>query len=143
MELPPSHNCSFSTEQMENQLDSLPEISNGTWSIFQKIGMHFVHLNINSLLSKKDEICYIAKPTNATGIGLNKTKLENAVLSSELEIERYDLVKFNRFGREQGVACFVKTSTYNQKPNFCINRESIFIEIFLPKSKPVLIGILY
>ena len=108
MELPPSHNCSFSTEQMENQLDSLPEIINGTWSIFQKIGMHFVHLNINSLLSKKDEIRYIAKPTNATVIGLNKTKLNNAVLSSELGIEGYDLVKFNRFGRGQGVACFVK-----------------------------------
>ena len=35
--------------------------------------MHLVHLDINSLLSKKDEICYIAKPTNATVIGFNKT----------------------------------------------------------------------
>ena len=31
--------------------------------------------------------------------------------------------------------------SYNQKPNFCINTESIFIEIFLPKSKSVLIYI--
>ena len=37
----------------------------------------------------------------------------------------------------------LKTISYNQKPNFCINAESIFIEIFVPKLKSVLIGILY
>ena len=46
--------------------------------------------------------------------------------------------------KRRNVACFAKNSiSYNWKPNFCINTESIFIEIFLPKSKPVLIGILY
>ena len=38
---------------------------------------------------------------------------------------------------------FQNSILYNGKPNFCINTESIFIEIFLHKSKPVLIGILY
>ena len=39
---------------------------------------------------------------------------------------------------------FFKSSvSYNRKPSVCINTESIFIEIILPKSKPVLIGILY
>ena len=66
------------------------------------------------------------------------------VLSSELEIEGYDLVRSDRSRRGGGVACFVKNFiSYNRKPNFCINTESIFIEIFLTKSKPVLIGILY
>ena len=65
-------------------------------------------------------------------------------MSSELEIEGYDLVRSGRSRRGGGVACFVKNSiSYNWKPNFCINTESIFIEIFLPKSKAVLIGILY
>ena len=65
-------------------------------------------------------------------------------MSSELEIEGYDLVRSDRSRRGGGVACFVKNSiSYNRKPNFCINTESIFIEIFLPKSKPALIGILY
>ena len=36
---------------------------------------HFIHLNINSLLSKIDEIRCIAKLTNATVIGLSKTKV--------------------------------------------------------------------
>ena len=106
--------------------------------------MHFIHLNINSLLPKIDEIRYVAKLTNATVIGLSETKLDNTVLSSELEIEGYDLVRSDRSRRGGGVACFVKNSiSYNRKPNFCTNTESIFIEIFLPRSKPVLIGILY
>ena len=105
--------------------------------------MHFIHLNINSLLPKIDEIHYVAKLTNATVIELSETKLDNTVLSCEYEIEGYDLVRSDR-SRRGGVACFVKNSiSYNRKPNFCINTESIFIEIFLPRSKPILIGILY
>ena len=55
--------------------------------------MHFIHLNINNFLPRIDEIRYIAKLTNATVIGLSETKLDNAVLSSQLEIEGYDLVR--------------------------------------------------
>ena len=106
--------------------------------------MHFIHLNINSILPKIDEIRYIAKLTNATVIGLSETKLDNVVLSSELEIEGYDLLRSDQSRKGGGAACFVKNSiSYDRKPNFCINIESIFIEIFLPKPKLVLIGILY
>ena len=128
---------------MDYQLDSLPEISNHAWNIFQNREMQFIHLNINnSVLSKIDEIRYIAKLANATVIGLSETKLDNTVLSSEFKIEGYDLVRSDQSQREVVVACFVKNSiSYNQKPNFCINTKSIFTEIFLPKSKPVLIGI--
>ena len=136
------HNCSFSTEQMDYQLHPLSVVGSGAWNIFQKRAMHFIHLNINSLLHNIDEIRYFAKLANAIVIGLSEIKLANTVLSSELEIEGYDLVRSDwSWG---GVACFVKNSiSYNQKPNFCINTESILIEIFLPRTKPVLIGILY
>ena len=129
---------------MDYQLDPLSVVSNDAWNIFQKRGMHFIHLNINSILPKTDEIRYIAKLTNATIIGLSETKFGNAVLSSELEIKGYDLVRFDRSQRGLGVTCFVKNSIlYNWKPNFCVNTESIFIEICLTKFKPVLIGILH
>ena len=143
-ELLPFHNYSFSTERMDYQLDPLSVVSNDAWNIFQKRAMYFIHLNINSILPKIDEIPYIAKLANATVIGLSETKLDNPVLSSEPEIEGYDLVRSDRSRRGGGVACFVENSiSYNRKPNFCINTESVFIEIFLPKSKPVLSGILY
>ena len=99
---------------MDYQLDSLSVVSNDSWNIFQKRRMHFIHLNINSLLSKTDEISYIAKLTNATVIGLSETQLDNTLLSTELEIEGYDMVRFDRSRRRGGVACFVKNSiSYN------------------------------
>ena len=143
-ELLPFHNCSFSTERVDYQLDPLYVASNDAWNIFQKRGLHFIHLNIISILPKIDEIRYITKQTNATVIGLRETKLDNTILSSELEIEGHDLVRSNQSRRGGGLACFIKKSIlYNRKPNFCINTESNFIEIFIPKSKLSLTGILY
>ena len=78
---------------------SLSVVSNDAWNIFEKRGMHFIHLNINSILRKTDEIRYISKLTNATVIGLGETKLDNTVLSSGLEIEEYDLVRSDRSRR--------------------------------------------
>ena len=95
--------------------------------------------NINSLPCQTDEIRYITKLTNATVIGLSEIKLGNAVLSSGLEIEGYDLVKFDRRWGGGRVACFLENPfLYNRKLNFCINTDSIFY-----KSKLVIIGILY
>ena len=76
--LVPFHNFRFSTEQRDYHHDTLPETSNDTWNISQKRDIHLIHLNIMSLLSKIDEICYIAKLTNATAIGLSKMKLDNS-----------------------------------------------------------------
>ena len=102
------HNCSFSTKRMDYQLDPLSLVSNDAWNIFQKRGMHFILLNINSILPNIDEICYNAKLINVAVIGLSETKLENVVLSSELEVEGYDLVRSDRSQRGGGAACFVK-----------------------------------
>ena len=44
------------------------------WNVVKKRGMHFIHININSLLPKIDEVSYIAKITNASII-------ENAMAS--------------------------------------------------------------
>ena len=66
----------------------------------------------------------IAELTNATLIGLSETKLGNIVLSSELEIERYALVRSDRSRRGGSLVCFVKNSiSYNWKPNFCTNTK--------------------
>ena len=76
---------------MDYHLDPLSAVSNDAWNIFQKRGMHFIPLNINSILPKINKTPYITKLTNATDIGLSETKLDNTVFSSELEIEGYDL----------------------------------------------------
>ena len=59
--------------------------------------MYYIHLNINSILPKINEIRYITNLTNATVIGLSETKIYITVLSSEIEIEGYVLVRSDRF----------------------------------------------
>ena len=39
---------------------------------------------------------YIVKLINATVIGFSKTNIDDAVLNSEIEIEGYDVVKFDQ-----------------------------------------------
>ena len=48
-----------------------------------------------------DDVRYIAKLTNATAIGLSETKLDNTVVNSEIETERYDLPQFDRSKRRE------------------------------------------
>ena len=47
--------------------------------------MYFIHININSLLPKIDEVRYISNIINASVIGISETKLDETILSSELE----------------------------------------------------------
>ena len=42
--------------------------------------MHLIHININSLLPKIDEVRYIESITNASIIGINETKLDVSVV---------------------------------------------------------------
>ena len=64
--------------------------------------MHFIHININSLLSKIDRVHYLANIINVSIIGISETKLDETILTSELEV---DLVWLNRSRRGGGVAC--------------------------------------
>ena len=85
--------------------------------------MHFIHININSLLPKTDEVRYIANITNASVIGISEAKLDETILSSELEVDGYDLVRLDRSRRGGGVTCYVKsliTFSYKDQQNSAI-----------------------
>ena len=47
-----------------------------------------MHLNINSLLSKIEELRYIAESTNTAVIGINESKLDISVLEKETSIDK-------------------------------------------------------
>ena len=81
----------------------LPTYRNQSINLHSKSVDRFLYegntgLNVNSLLSKIKEMHCIAKLANATVTGLSETKLDNTVLNSELEIEVYDLVRFDLCG---------------------------------------------
>ena len=82
-------------------------------------------------MPKIDEVRYIANITNVSIIGISETKLDETILSSELEVDGYDLVRLDRSRRGGGVACYIKSSiAYSYKDSFCSNMESVFVDIF-------------
>ena len=74
------------------------------WNIFKSKGLHFIHLNINSLSPKIEELQIIAKLTNATIIGISESKLDESVLEPEIQIDDYKIVWFDRNRCRGGVA---------------------------------------
>ena len=63
-----------------------------SWNVFDKKGSHFLHINVNSLLPKTEEIRFIAKKSKATLTGINKTKLDGTIFDAEIYIEGYSIV---------------------------------------------------
>ena len=131
-------------QELIELLNSTIEKDNPEWDAFAQKGIHMIHLNINSLLPKISELRLIANKTNASVIGISETKLDHTIFDGEISIKGYNLIRKDRSRHGGGVACYIKQSlSFNHKPDFCNDTESIFLELFLPKTKPILIGILY
>ena len=95
-----------------------------------------VHLNINSLLPKIEELRIIAKATNPAIIGISKSKLDESILEPSIQIDDYKILRCvgNRHGG--GVAFYIRNI-------FPREIESVFSEIVLPSSKPITVGTIY
>ena len=104
------------------------------WKVFNKRGLHLIHLNLNSLLPKIDELRAIAKKSRATVIGITESKLDETVLDGEINIDGYELIRsdWNRHGG--GVACYIRNDvSFNVRGNFSNEVENIFLTCFSQK----------
>ena len=101
-------------------------------------------MNIDSLLSKIDEPRAIAKNSRASVIGITESKLDKTVLDGEIDIDGHELIRFDWNGHGGGVACYIRRdASFNIRGNFSNEIENIFFDMLLPKTKPILKGILY
>ena len=101
-------------------------------------GMHFFHLNINSILPKIDELRIIAKEINPSIIGLTETKIDNNVNDEEIQISGYNIERADRDRRGGGVACYIRSDlSYNVRNTFSDEIENIFVDIMLRKTKSI------
>ena len=98
------------------------QIKKGDFEVFNNKGLHFMHLNINGLLNKIDELRYIARSSNAAVTGITETKLGNIVYDSEVTVDGYNIVIGNDRNRNGG---------------------DIFTDLLFPKTKPISVCIIY
>ena len=144
----PFAETSLPADGMENLLISdehLQNISlNDESEIFKRKGLHFVHLNCNSLLNKIDEIRQFVTDFKPHVICFSETKIDSSVSNSEVSIDGYSVIRRDRNRHGGGVACFVNNSIhFNERNDFVGDFEHIFIDILLPKTTPILLGVVY
>ena len=100
-----------------------------------------MHININSLLRKINELRSIAKVSEAAVIDISEPKLDHSVLPSKTQNENYGLIRSDRNIYGDPVACFIRKDLfYNKKSFFSPEIENIFMKIFLPHSKALIRG---
>ena len=59
------------------------------FAAFEKRGIHFILLNINSILPKIDELRLIAFKSHAAVIVITESKIDDTVLDGEIIIDGY------------------------------------------------------
>ena len=107
-------------------------------------GIHFLYLNINSILPKLDELKTIAGNTKAAVIGITESKVDNSISDSEVGIPGYCVLLCDRNRNGGGVAYYVKQDLcFNLRSTAMGDIEGIFFNILLPKTEPIFVGIIY
>ena len=111
------------------------------WNIFKPNGTYLIHLHINSLFPKMDEIQYIAERTDTAVILMSESRLDEIILQSELQIFNYELLRCDRDRAGGGTTCYIRSNEgYVQKHFFPKKIENSLVEILLPKTKPLIVG---
>ena len=101
------------------------------WNVFRSRGLHFIHLNINTLLSKLEELSYIVKFTNDAIIGICESKLDASVLEQEISFDNYKILRCDRNRDGGGVACYVRNNlSYNILSVFPSEIENNILSVF-------------
>ena len=73
------------------------------WEPLDKKGLHFLRININSLVPKIDDLKSIANNTKAAIIGIIESKLDHAVPDLEVNLPGYDILRCDRNRNGGGV----------------------------------------
>ena len=113
-------------------------------NIFKSKGFHLIHLILNSLLPKIEELRITAKSTNAAIIRISESKLYESVLKPEIQINDYKVLWCDRDRHGGGVARYLRNNlSYSIISVSPREIGSVFFEILLPNSKPITGGTIH
>ena len=112
---------------------------------FPRKGLHMIHINARSLRHKIHEVSIIARSTHAGIIGITETWFDESITEEEASIEGYNIIRNDRTSLGGGVCLYIKEElTFNPRSDITNeNIEGIWIDLLLPKTKPILIGCVY
>ena len=106
--------------------------------------MHFVHINVNSLLPKIDELRDVVGHTKPAVLGITESKLDSSISDQEVNMSGYRVLRSDRNRYGGGVACCVRADLcFNRRSVFSNSIENVFFDLVIAKFKPFSIGIFY
>ena len=112
--------------------------------VFRNRGLHFLYLDINSLLPKIGDLREIVKASNATVVGITESKLDDSINDCEICIEGYNIIRRDQNTKGEDMVCYVSTKICFNAKNCILNKiDNIFTELLIPKTKPITVGIIY
>ena len=119
-------------------------VSQSFWKPFENNRLHFLLLDVNSILPIIDELKMIAGNTKAAIIGITESKVNNSTSDSEVELSDYCILRCNRNRNGGGVTCYARHDLcFSLRSTVMRDIEGIFLDIFLLKTNPVFVEIIY
>ena len=96
--------------------------------------MHFIHVNVNSLLSKTEELRDAVGHTKPATLGITESKLDSSASDQKVNISGYSILRSgrNRYGGR--VAFYIRAYLcFNRRNNFSNSIENVFFDLLIPK----------
>ena len=113
---------------------------NNKWNIFKARRLYFICINMSSLLPKIEELCLITCLSNVT---LTESKLHNSIFDLEIEIDGYNILRFDRNRHGGEVACYAKNYFFKFHQKKISSKWHWSYFYILPKTKPMTVDIIY
>ena len=111
---------------------------------FGKRGLHFLHINVNSLLSKIDELREVVGHIKPAILAITESKLDSSVSYQEVNISGYSILRSDRNRYGGSSASYVRADLcFNKRNVFSNSIENVFFDLLISKLKPLLIVIFY
>lgn len=121
--------------------DSTADVGSDCESVFKQKGLHFIHINAKSLLPKMEEVGHLVLTSKAGMIAVSETWLDCSIQDAEIELTGYSI---DRSINKGGVCPFLRTDmSYNPCADLQEGLEAAWVELPLPKSKPIIKGVCY
>ena len=134
-----TNNCWSQTGNTKFPSSADPE----NFQCFRRKGLHFLPMNDRSLLPKMSELKLIA--SNSTVAMISITWLDNSVSDVEINIEDYTVVRRDRNKNGSDVCVYIRNDfAFSVRSDLQMdNDEILFVELLVPKTKPIIIGTVY
>ena len=120
-------------------------VTGNRFDCFKRKGLHFVHLNARSMYHKLSELKLLVMKSNLAVLSITESWLDSSYTDTSIKIDGYNLIRRDRDTYAGGICMYIREDlAYNPRVDLQNqNLEDLWVEILLPKTKPIIIGTCY